>query len=113
MVADDDVRQVVLGEEGVLAGMGEGGVLAIHSTIHPSTVTELVAPAAARGVSVIDAPVSGGSPRAAVGELLVMVGGDAAALETATPVLESFASAIVHLGGLGSGLIAKGINNAC
>jgi 3-hydroxyisobutyrate dehydrogenase-like beta-hydroxyacid dehydrogenase len=111
VVDDDDVRSVVLGEDGVLAGMAAGSVLAIHSTVRPSTVIELVAPAAERGVSVIDAPVSGGGPRATIGELLVMVGGDRAALARATPVFETFASSIIHLGGLGSGLVAKSINN--
>ena len=111
VLADDDVRSVVLGESGLLAGMEPGSILAIHSTVRPSTVLELAAPAAEQGVRLLDAPVSGGSPRATIGELLVMVGGDASALAEASPVFETFASSIIHLGELGTGLIAKSINN--
>jgi 3-hydroxyisobutyrate dehydrogenase-like beta-hydroxyacid dehydrogenase len=111
VVNDDDVRAVALGPEGVLAGMAPGSILAIHSTIHPDTVAEVASWAGERGVAVIDAPVSGGGASAGAGELLVMVGGDAAILEQCREVLSSFASNIIHLGPLGSGQVAKGINN--
>ena len=62
VVGDDDVRQVLHGETGVLAGMAPGGIIAIHSTVHPDTCREIAEMAAAQGVSVIDAPVSGGGP---------------------------------------------------
>jgi 3-hydroxyisobutyrate dehydrogenase len=111
VVNDDDVRSVVLGDEGLLSGMAAGSVLAIHSTVHPETCHELARAAAAQGVLVIDAPVSGGGPRAAAGELLVLVGGDDAALDEVRPVLATFGAHIVHVGPLGAGQVAKIVNN--
>src|SRR5829696_903379 len=60
VVGDDDVREVLAGDHGVLAGLASGGIVAIHSTVHPDTCRDLAQSAAAQGVSVIDAPVSGG-----------------------------------------------------
>ncbi|MCX5044248.1 NAD(P)-dependent oxidoreductase [Aldersonia sp. NBC_00410] len=111
VVADDDVRNVVTGEDGVLGGMAEGGVLVIHSTVHPDTCAEIAGKAAARGVAVIDAPVSGGGIGAAERRLLVMVGGDAEALERCRPIFETYANPIVHLGELGAGQVTKLLNN--
>jgi 3-hydroxyisobutyrate dehydrogenase len=111
VLADDDVIDVVLREDGVLAGMAPGGVIAIHSTIHPDTCRHLADSADQHGVRVIDAPVSGGEKVAREGHLLVMVGGDVEALEAARPVFETFGDPIVHLGALGSGEVAKIINN--
>src|SRR5262245_19682086 len=62
VVGDDDVREVINGDAGVLAGMQAGGIIAIHSTVHPDTCREIAEVAAKREVSVIDAPVSGGAP---------------------------------------------------
>lgn len=75
VVGDDDVREVLYGDSGVLAGLTEGGIIAIHSTVHPETCREIAEKAAAQGISVIDAPVSGGGPAVEQGTLLVMVGG--------------------------------------
>jgi 3-hydroxyisobutyrate dehydrogenase len=111
VVADDDVRAVVTGADGVLGGMAEGGVIVIHSTVHPDTCAEIAGKAAARGVAVIDAPVSGGGPGAAERRLLVMVGGDAETVERCKPVFESYANPIVHLGDLGAGQVTKLLNN--
>ncbi len=95
----------------MLAGLKPGGVIAMHSTVHPETCHRLAEKAAAQGVSVIDAPVSGGAPAVAEGRLLVMVGGDADVVERCRPVFESYADPIVHLGELGSGQITKLLNN--
>ncbi len=111
VVGDDDVRQVLDGPDGVLAGMATGGLLAIHSTVHPDTCRAIAELAAQRGVSVIDAPVSGGGPAAAEGTLLVMAGGEEADVERARPVFATFADPVVHLGGLGSGQVTKILNN--
>lgn len=111
VVGDDDVRQVILGDQGVLAGMKSGGIIAIHSTVHPDTCRELAEVAAAQGVSVIDAPVSGGGPAVAEGTLMVMVGGEEADVERVRPVFATYSDAIVHLGGLGAGQVAKILNN--
>jgi 3-hydroxyisobutyrate dehydrogenase len=111
VVNDADVQQVVTGPDGLLAGMQPGGVIAIHSTVHPDTCARLAEQAAAQGVTLIDAPVSGGGPAAEKGTLLVMLGGDADAVERSRPVFESYGSPVVHLGGVGAGQRAKLINN--
>lgn len=111
VVGDDDVRQVLGGDNGVLAGLAPGGIIAIHSTVHPDTCAEIAEQAAEQGVSVIDAPVSGGEPAATAGTLLVMVGGEADVVERARPVFASYADPIVHLGGVGAGQVAKILNN--
>lgn len=111
VVGDADVEEVTSGEQGLLAGLKPGGVIAVHSTVHPSTCLELAKNAATQGVSVVDAPVSGGGGAAAEGHLLVMVGGDADVVARCRPVFETYADAIVHLGGLGSGQTTKLLNN--
>jgi 3-hydroxyisobutyrate dehydrogenase len=111
VVGDDDVKEVLGGATGVLTGMSEGGVVAIHSTVHPDTCRELAEQAAERGVSLVDAPVSGGAPGAAEGRLLVMVGGDPEVVERCRPVFETYSNSIVHLGALGSGQVTKLLNN--
>jgi 3-hydroxyisobutyrate dehydrogenase-like beta-hydroxyacid dehydrogenase len=108
---DDDVRAVVLGENGVLAGAAAGAVIAIHSTILPRTVRELGALAAVRGVAVVDACVTGGPMGAEQGRLTYMVGGDAAAVERCRPAFATAAKTIVHTGPLGSGAATKLCNN--
>lgn len=110
VVADDDVDAVLRGPDGVLAGLATGGIVLVHSTTRPETCTRLQADFP--HINVLDAPVSGGGHRAAVRELLVMVGGDASAFDRCRPVLETFANPFVHLGPLGSGQRAKLLNNA-
>ena len=111
VVGDSDVEEVVAGENGVLAGLEPGGVIAIHSTVHPTTCHVLAEKAARQSVSVIDAPVSGGAPAVAEGRLLVMVGGDVDVVERCRPIFASYADPIVHLGALGSGQTTKLLNN--
>jgi len=110
--SDDDVREVFDGEAGVLAGCKPGTVVAIHSTTAPATCRELARAGAARGVVVVDAPISGGPDAALAGSLVVAVGGDEAAVERCRPVFSTFADLIVHLGPVGSAQIAKLVNNA-
>lgn len=105
MVRDDaQVRAVV---DGILAGAAAGAVVLVHSTVHPDTITELVALAAPRGVHVLDAPVSGGAPGAQQGRLAIMVGGDVAAFEACRDALERMGDLVVHLGPAGAGTAAK------
>lgn len=118
VVDDAGVEAVVLGTpdggaagDGLLAGMAPGGVIAIHSTVHPATCVRLGETAAARGVTVIDAPVSGGADAAEQGRLVVMVGGDRDVFERALPVLSTYGDPVVHMGPLGSGQLAKLVNN--
>jgi 3-hydroxyisobutyrate dehydrogenase len=109
VVDDDDVRQVC-GQ--LFPVMAAGGRVAIHSTINPETCKALATQAAARGLHLIDAPVSGGSPAAEAGTLTVMLGGEAEAIALAQPVFASFGRLIIHLGEVGAGQEAKLINNA-
>ncbi|MUL67985.1 6-phosphogluconate dehydrogenase [Mycobacterium sp. CBMA 234] len=111
VVGDDDVRQVLEGDNGVFAGLAPGAVVAIHSTVHPDTCRALAEAAAGKGVSLIDAPVSGGGPAAAEGRLLVMAGGDPEVVERCRPVFATYANPIVHLGDVGSGQVTKLLNN--
>lgn len=111
VVSDADVEDVVLRADGVLAGLAAGGTIVIHSSIHPETCRRIAARAEERGVAVVDAPVSGGAPAAEDRNLLLMVGGQPAHVERCKPVFDTFAGTIVHLGDLGSGQVAKALNN--
>ena len=111
VVGDADIDEITCGEHGLLAAMKPGSVIAVHSTVHPNTCRALAKKAGAQGVSVIDAPVSGGGPAASEGRLLVMVGGDADVVERCRPVFETYAEPVVHLGELGSGQTTKLLNN--
>jgi 3-hydroxyisobutyrate dehydrogenase len=110
-VNDADVEDVLLRSDGVLAGLPPGGVVAIHSTIHPATCRRLAQVCAEEGVALVDAPVSGGGGAASAGSLLVMVGGADADVSRYQPVFETFGDPIVHLGPVGSGQMAKMLNN--
>lgn len=109
VVDDAGVLQLT---ETLLPAMRPGSRLVIHSTIHPQTCVALAETFAARGIAVVDAPVSGGGPGAAAGTLTVMAGGEASAVAAARPVFETFAGLISHLGGVGAGQLAKLVNNA-
>lgn len=111
VVDDAGVDEVVTGEHGVLAGLRDGGVLAVHSTVHPDTCRRLAAEARTRGVGVVDAAVSGGGPAAAEGRLLVMAGGEAETVDRCRPVFATYADPIVHMGPVGSGQLTKLLNN--
>ncbi|GAB2658886.1 NAD(P)-dependent oxidoreductase [Nocardia goodfellowii] len=111
VVSDADVREILTRPDGVLAGLRPGGVIAVHSTVHPDTCIELAETARAQGISLLDAPVSGGGPAAAAGALLVMVGGNEAVLRRCRRVFDSYARLVVHLGDVGAGQVTKIINN--
>lgn len=111
VVGDADVDEITCGEHGLLAAMKPGSVISIHSTVHPDTCRELAKKVGAQGVSIIDAPVSGGGQAAAQGRLMVMAGGDAEVVERCRPVFETYADPVVHVGELGSGQTTKLLNN--
>ena len=111
VVGDADIAEITDGEQGLLAAMQPGGVIAVHSTVHPNTCRELAEKVRDKGISVIDAPVSGGGAAASEGRLLVMVGGDTDVVERCRPVFETYADPVVHLGDLGSGQTTKLLNN--
>ena len=106
-----EVEQVLLGEGGILEGAGAGTIYVDLSTNLPSTVERLAAAAAERGVTMLDAPVSGGVPRAIEGTLAVMVGGDEAAFETCRPLFEAIGDHVFHMGASGQGSLIKLVNN--
>lgn len=109
VVDDSDVIEIA---DQLLPSMAPGAMLAIHATVLPATVIALEAQCHARGLRLIDAPVSGGGAVATRGELTVMCGGTSEAFAQALPVLESFGKLIVLLGGAGAGQQAKILNNA-
>jgi len=110
---DDDLRSIVFGETGALAGMGEGAAFVDHTTASAAVAREVAKAAAARKVGFLDAPVSGGQAGAENGKLTVMVGGDPAVFERAKPVIDSYARACVLMGPVGSGQLTKMVNQIC
>ncbi len=108
---DRDVRDVLLGDHGLLAGAHPGLVIAIHSTVLPRTVHEMGAAAAAVGVGVVDACVTGGAAGADMGRLTYMVGGRAEHIDKCRPAFETSALLITVTGELGSGAATKLCNN--
>lgn len=112
VVDDVGVEEVLTGERGVLAGLPRGGVVAVHSTVHPDTCRRLADRARTHGVTLIDAPVSGGGPAAVEGRLVVMAGGEPGTVDYCRPVFETYADPVVHMGPLGTGQLAKLLNNA-
>jgi 3-hydroxyisobutyrate dehydrogenase len=112
MVADDEAsRSLWLGDQGALAAAAKGALLVECSTLSVGWVRELAAAATARGCELLDAPVTGSRNQAASGELNFLVGGSAAALERARPVLSAMGRSISHVGPTGSGALLKLINN--
>ena len=110
---DDDLRSVVLGPDGALAGMAAGAVFVDHTTASAEVARELYAAAQAQGKHFVDAPVSGGQAGAVNGALTVMCGGDAAPFEAMQPVALAFARAVTRIGEAGAGQLAKMVNQTC
>ncbi len=109
--ASAHVRKLYLGDGGVLDAAKPGALLIDSSTIAPQAAREVAEEALAKGFAMIDAPVSGGTAGAAAGTLTFIVGGPAAALERARPLLERMGRNIFHAGASGAGQIAKICNN--
>lgn len=105
--SEEQVRDVLERDDGILATAAPGTVVAVHSTISAEGAVGLAATAAEHGVEVIDAPISGGAMGAADGTLAVMVGGTQKAADRARPVLEHFATLVAHMGPVGSGTLTK------
>ncbi len=110
---DDDVREVLLSGDGVLAGIGKGTIIVDHTTASATIAREVYAAAAGNSVGFLDAPVSGGQAGAENGQLTVMVGGDEDIFRRAAPVIDCFAKAVTHIGPVGSGQLAKMVNQIC
>ncbi|WP_258547269.1 MULTISPECIES: NAD(P)-dependent oxidoreductase [Thalassospira] len=110
---DEDLRSVVLGDTGALAGTEKGVVVIDNTTASADVARELYTAAKAAGVSFIDAPVSGGQAGAENGVLTVMCGGDQAAFDRAAPVIDAFARSCQLMGESGSGQLTKMVNQIC
>ena len=110
---DNDLREVMLGKDGVFAGMRNGAIVVDHTTASAEIARELHAEAKARGFDFIDAPVSGGQAGAENGALTVMCGGDAEPFAQAEKVIAAYARACNLMGAPGSGQLAKMVNQIC
>jgi len=105
-----DVEAVILGAEGVIEGAKAGSLVVDHSTISPTATKAIAAKLAAKGVQMLDAPISGGSEGAAKGTLSIMVGGDEAQFARALPAFQAMGKTITHVGGTGAGQTVKLVN---
>jgi 3-hydroxyisobutyrate dehydrogenase len=101
------VKDVVLGQDGVIEGARPGMVVVDMSTISPSVTRSVSASLAGKGAAMLDAPVSGGDSGAREGTLTIMVGGPDSAFETCLPVLQAVGKKVVHMGGTGAGQLTK------
>ena len=110
---DNDLRAVMLGADGALAGTKSGALLIDHTTASADVARELFAAAKAKGVHFVDAPVSGGEAGAINGMLTVMCGGEAAAFERAKPAGMAFSKAFTLMGDSGAGQLTKMVNQIC
>ena len=110
---DDDVRSVVYGDNGALAGMGSQAVFVDHTTASANLAHELAEAAEEKNVGFIDAPVSGGQAGAENGVLTVMCGGEQTIFEKVQPAIDSYARAVTLMGGVGAGQLTKMVNQIC
>lgn len=110
---DDDVRAVILGSDGVLAGIPGGAIIVDHTTASATVAQEVAAAAAGKQVDFLDAPLSGGQAGAESGQLTIMVGGEEAVYERALPVMDCYAKACTRIGPVGDGQRAKMVNQIC
>jgi 3-hydroxyisobutyrate dehydrogenase-like beta-hydroxyacid dehydrogenase len=111
VVDDAQATAVITGENGLCALLRDGQTVVLHSSVRPETAVALASAVRACGADLLDAPVSGSRPAVEAGTLTVMVGGEAATLERARPVLDAYAERIFHLGPVGTGQSMKLVNN--
>ena len=111
--ADADLESVTLGADGCFAAMAPGSLFIDHTTVSAEIARRLASAGEARGLHVVDAPVSGGQAGAENGRLTIMVGGSAAAFAAAEPVMAAYAQRIGHMGPAGSGQLTKMVNQLC
>ncbi len=111
---DDDVRSVVFGEDGILAGLKTGGILVDHTTASATIAREIAEACAKQGCGFVDAPVSGGQAGAENGQLTIMCGSnDSATFDAIEPIIAAYAKRSKLLGTAGSGQLAKMVNQIC
>jgi len=110
---DNDVRQVIAGENGAFQGMKPGAILVDHTTASADVARELAAAGAAHGLSFLDGPVSGGEAGAVNGKLTIMLGGDEDAFDRVKDVMAAYGRAVTLMGPVGSGQLTKMVNQIC
>ena len=110
---DDDLRSVVYGDSGAIAGMKKGAILVDHTTASATLARELHQKTKEKGVGFIDAPVSGGQAGAQNGQLGIMCGGEEATFAKAKPVIDVYAKLAALIGGPGAGQLTKMVNQIC
>ena len=110
---DDDLRSVILGESGALAGMTKGTILVDHTTASADVARELHGVAGEAGIGFVDAPVSGGQAGAENGQLAIMCGGEDDIFAKAEPVMQAYGKSIRRLGPVGAGQLTKMVNQIC
>jgi len=110
---DDDLRSVVYGDDGILAGMQAGSVFIDHTTASAEVAREIGEACKAKGIQFLDGPVSGGQAGAENGKLTVMAGGEQADFDAIAPVVDCYSQAFTLLGPVGSGQICKMVNQIC
>ena len=111
MVSDTpDVEEVVLGDDGIIHGAPLGAIVIDMSTISPAATRKISETLGTKGIKMLDAPVSGGPEGADNGTLAIMVGGDAADYQKASPILEVMGKTVTHVGPIGAGQVTKAIN---
>lgn len=110
---DDDLRSVVYGDDGILAGMDGSGVYCDHTTASAIVAREINEKCIELGIQFLDGPVSGGQAGAENGKLTVMCGGEQSTFDAAKPIVDSYAQAVTLLGAAGSGQITKMVNQVC
>ena len=110
---DDDLRSVVYGDQGVLAGMAAGSILIDHTTASAQVAREVAVIAAQQRVGFVDAPVSGGQAGAENGALAIMCGGSEEDYLRAEPIMQAYAKTTTHLGPVGNGQLTKMVNQIC
>lgn len=110
---DDDVRAVLLGDNGVLGSIGANCVIVDHTTASAEVAREVAVAAAEKEVAFLDAPLSGGQAGAENGQLTIMVGGDEPIFKRVEPIMDCYAKAITQIGPVGAGQLAKMVNQIC
>ena len=110
---DDDLRSVIYGDDGALAGLSPGSLLVDHTTASADVAREIASRAAELGIAFIDAPVSGGQAGAENGALTIMCGGEEAPFQRAEPVMQAYGQRVMLMGPTGSGQLTKMVNQIC
>lgn len=110
---DDDLRSVVLGDDGIFSGMSAGGLFVDHTTASANVARELAATGAEAGIRFVDGPVSGGQAGAENGALTVMCGGEQSVFDEAEPIIDAYAKSVKLMGPVGAGQLTKMVNQIC